>query len=147
MGNGIALQFRQPYPENYQAYRTACEREEVQPGRMFVFRTGQLGNPRHIVNFPTKRHWRGKSSLADIEAGLAALVEWVRAERIRSIALPPLGCGNGGLNWEDVRPRIEAAFAAVPATRVLLYAPAGAPAAEAGDCVLWATGVDRKFAP
>lgn len=130
MGKGIALQFRQAYPENYEAYRKACERGEVEPGRMFVFHTGQLGNPRHIINFPTKRHWKGKSKMADIEAGLAALVKLVQDERIRSIALPPLGCGNGGLDWEDVRPRIVAAFAALPETKVLVYAPAGAPAAE-----------------
>jgi O-acetyl-ADP-ribose deacetylase (regulator of RNase III) len=130
MGKGIALQFRQAYPENYEAYRSACELGEVELGRMFVFHTGELSNPRHIVNFPTKRHWKGKSNLADIEAGLTALVKWVRTERIRSIAVPPLGCGNGGLNWDDVRPRIEEAFAAVPETRVLVYAPAGVPAAE-----------------
>lgn len=130
MGKGIALQFRQAHPENYEAYRKACERGEVEPGRMLVFHTGQLGNPRHIINFPTKRHWKGKSKLADIEAGLAALVKLVRDERIRSIALPPLGCGNGGLDWDDVRPRIIKAFAALPETKVLVYAPAGAPAAE-----------------
>ena len=60
MGRGIALQFRQAFPENYEAYRKACERREVEPGRMFISHTGQLGNPRHIVNFPTKRHWKGK---------------------------------------------------------------------------------------
>lgn len=130
MGKGIALQFRQAFPENYEDYRKACEHREVQPGRMFVYRTGQLGNPRFIINFPTKRHWKGKSKMADIESGLKALVEVVRQEKIRSIAVPPLGCGNGGLDWNEVRPKIEAAFANLPDTRVLVYAPAGAPDAE-----------------
>lgn len=130
MGKGVALQFRQAFPENYLAYRKACEGGKVVPGRMFVFRTGLLGNPRYIVNFPTKRHWRHPSSIEDIEAGLKALVQWVREQGIGSIALPPLGCGSGGLDWDVVRPRIEAAFAALPEVRVLLHAPAGAPTAE-----------------
>jgi O-acetyl-ADP-ribose deacetylase (regulator of RNase III) len=130
MGKGIALQFRQAFPENYEAYRKACELGEVEPGQMFVFHTGELHNPRFIINFPTKRHWKGKSKMADIESGLAALVKVIRKERIRSIALPPLGCGNGGLNWDDVLPHIKEAFAALPETRLLVYAPAGAPAAE-----------------
>jgi O-acetyl-ADP-ribose deacetylase (regulator of RNase III) len=130
MGKGIALQFRQAFPENYQAYRSACERGEVEPGRMFVYHTGELTNPRHIINFPTKRHWKGKSKMADIESGLVALVNLVRAERIRSIALPPLGCGNGGLDWDEVRPKIVKAFESLPDVKVMIYAPEGAPAAE-----------------
>ncbi len=127
MGKGIALQFRQAFPENYRLYRAACERGEVEPGCMFVVQTGLLRNPRFIVNFPTKRHWKGKSRLEDIEAGLQDLVNVIRQEGIRSIAIPPLGCGNGGLKWSEVRPRIEAALQAVPETEVLLYEPAGSP--------------------
>ncbi|HYR30116.1 MAG TPA: macro domain-containing protein, partial [Thermoanaerobaculia bacterium] len=82
-------------------------------------------------NFPTKRHWRGGSRIADVEAGLADLTATVQRLGIRSIAIPPLGCGNGGLDWRDVRPRIEAAFASLPDVRVLLYPPARAPEAEA----------------
>ena len=70
MGRGIALQFKNVWPENFKAYAAACRRQEVQPGRMFVFETGRLTNPRYIINFPTKRHWRGKSRMEDIEAGL-----------------------------------------------------------------------------
>ena len=131
MGKGIALQFRQAFPENNDAYVRACKRGEVQPGKMFVHRTGWLHNPRFIVNFPTKRHWRQKSRLEDIEEGLNDLVAVLRHEGIESIAVPPLGCGNGGLNWSEVRPRIEAALSNVSYVRVLLYAPEGAPAAEA----------------
>jgi O-acetyl-ADP-ribose deacetylase (regulator of RNase III) len=71
MGRGLALQFKKEFPRNFTSYAAACKRNEVQPGRMFVFETGQLTNPRYIINFPTKRHWRGKSRMEDIEAGLA----------------------------------------------------------------------------
>jgi len=130
MGKGLALQFRQAFPENYRAYRKACERHEIQPGQMFVFDTGQLTNPRYIINFPTKRHWRQKTKIQDIEDGLTALVEVVRGKSIHSLAVPPLGCGNGGLEWEEVRPQIEQALSVLPDVRVLLYEPAGAPEAE-----------------
>lgn len=130
MGKGIALQFRQAYPANFTAYQAACKRGEVVPGRMFVVPTDQLTNPRYIINFPTKRHWRGKAQMEDIESGLVDLIATVREHQISSIAVPPLGCGNGGLRWDDVRPKIEAAFAALPEVRVLLYAPEGAPAPE-----------------
>src|SRR5213594_4867327 len=101
MGRGIALQFKKAWPENFKAYAAACRRHEVQPGRMFVFETGLLTNPRFIINFPTKRHWRGKSRIEDIESGLGALVKEIRSRGIRSVALPPLGSGLGGLNWAD----------------------------------------------
>lgn len=89
MGRGIALQFKKAWPENFKAYEAACKREEVQPGRMFVFETGQLTLPRYIINFPTKRHWRGASRIADIEAGLVALVDTIKSMGIRTIAIPP----------------------------------------------------------
>ncbi|WAS97435.1 type II toxin-antitoxin system antitoxin DNA ADP-ribosyl glycohydrolase DarG [Nannocystis punicea] len=130
MGRGIAAQFSRAYPGNLKAYEAACKRQEVQPGRMLVYATGQLMNPRYIINFPTKRHWRGKSRIEDVEAGLGALVSEVQGRGIRSIAVPPLGCGLGGLSWDDVRPRIERAFADLPDVRVLVYGPAGAPAAD-----------------
>lgn len=125
MGRGIALQFKQAFPANFKAYEAACQRGEVQPGRMFVFDTGQLTMPRYIINFPTKRHWRGKSRIEDIEAGLAALVEEVRSRNIRSIAIPPLGSGLGGLDWTDVRPRIERALAALPEVEAIVFGPGG----------------------
>lgn len=130
MGRGIALQFKKAHPENFEAYAAACKREGVQPGRMFVFETGSLTNPRYIINFPSKRHWRGKSRLGDIEAGLAALAEVIRNKKIRSVAVPPLGCGLGGLEWPDVRQRIEGALGDLEDVRVVVYEPAGAPDAE-----------------
>lgn len=130
MGRGIALQFRQTFPENFAAYAAACKQGRVQPGAMFITETGALTNPRYIINFPTKRDWRAKSEMEDIEAGLSALVNVVRELGIHSLAVPPLGCGNGGLKWAEVRPRIEAAFAELPEVCVWLYGPEGAPAAE-----------------
>jgi len=129
MGKGIALQFKKAFPENFKAYEAACRREEVRPGRMFVFQTGQMFNPRYIINFPTKAHWRGKSRYEDIESGLKALVREVRQRKIRSIAIPPLGSGLGGLQWGRVRGMIESAFEDMPDVRVKLYEPKGSPKA------------------
>lgn len=123
MGRGIALQFKKAYPENFKVYATACQREEVQPGSMFVFSTGALANPKFIINFPTKRHWRGKSRMQDIDAGLINLVKIIQFHNIRSIAIPPLGSGLGGLEWSDVKPRIEAALQVLPEVKVLVYEP------------------------
>jgi O-acetyl-ADP-ribose deacetylase (regulator of RNase III) len=128
MGRGIALQFKRAYPANFKAYAAACKREEVRPGRMFVFDTGELTNPRYIINFPTKVHWRGRSRLEHIEAGLDALVDEIKTREIRSIAIPPLGSGLGGLDWAEVRPLIELAIAEVPDVDVMVFEPVGAPA-------------------
>lgn len=130
MGRGVALQFRKAFPENYEAYRGACERGELHPGTMFVFTLSRLHGARFIINFPTKRHWRGKSRLEDIQVGLQTLVEEVRQRGIESVAVPPLGCGLGGLDWRQVRPLIEEAFSTLPRVRVLVYEPVGAPPAE-----------------
>ena len=129
MGRGIALQFKNVFPANFRAYEAACRLGEVQPGRMFVYDTQGLTYPRYIVNFPTKRHWRGKSRMEDIESGLVALVEEIRARGIRSIAIPPLGSGLGGLSWLDVRPRIAQALEGLSDLRVVVFEPNGAPAA------------------
>jgi O-acetyl-ADP-ribose deacetylase (regulator of RNase III) len=127
MGRGIALQFKNAFPRNFKAYEIACARNAVQPGRMFVFETGTMTNPKFIINFPTKRHWRGKSRMEDIDAGLDALAAEIRARGIRSIAIPPLGSGLGGLDWSEVRPRIEAALDGLRDVEVLVFQPNGAP--------------------
>lgn len=127
MGRGIALQFKKAFPANFRAYALACDEGEVQPGRMFVFDTGAFTNPRYIINFPTKRHWKGKSRIEDIESGLIAMAREVRERGIKSIAIPPLGSGLGGLDWNEVRPLIEAALRDVPDLDVLIYQPNGAP--------------------
>lgn len=131
MGRGIALQFKNAYAGNYKAYVSACKRGEVQPGRMFVFETNALIGPKYIINFPTKRDWRGKSHLDYIDTGLIALVEVIRQRGIRSIAIPPLGSGLGGLDWAVVRPRIVAALEPLEGVEVLLYAPSHADARPA----------------
>ena len=128
MGRGIALQFKNIFPKNFRAYAAACKRSEIQPGRMFVFETKQMANPRYIINFPTKRHWRGKSRMEDIEAGLHALTQEIVTRGIRSIALPPLGSGLGGLNWAEVRARIEEAMLDLDGLSVVVFESSGAPA-------------------
>jgi O-acetyl-ADP-ribose deacetylase (regulator of RNase III) len=124
MGRGVALQFKKAFPENFAAYRAACQKGEVQPGTMFVFETGHLTLPRYIINFPTKRHWRGKSRLEDIESGLQALVRVIEQEGIASIALPPLASGLGGRDWKkEVRPLIETYLGSLPHTKVIVFEP------------------------
>jgi O-acetyl-ADP-ribose deacetylase (regulator of RNase III) len=127
MGKGVALQFKKAYPDNNIAYEKACRAEQVVPGNMFVFETGRFVNPKFIINFPTKRHYAQPSRLEDIEAGLPALIAEVRLRGIRSIAMPPLGCGLGGLDWAVVRPLIEHAFASMPDIQVFLFEPVGTP--------------------
>lgn len=129
MGRGIALQFKNAFPDNFKAYKIACDQEEVQPGKMFVFETGTFTNPKFIINFPTKRHWRGKSRMEDIDSGLEALVGEIRERGIRSIAIPPLGSGLGGLNWPEVRLRIEEALHGINDLDVIVYEPNSAPIA------------------
>lgn len=125
MGRGIALAFKEAYPQNFKAYESACKRHEVLPGKLHLFETGLLVHPRYIINFPTKRHWRDKSRIEDIEAGLEALVGLIREKHIETVAIPPLGCGLGGLKWSDVKPRIEQAFSTLTDVRVILFEPGG----------------------
>jgi len=129
MGRGIALQFRKAFPENFKAYEAACKAHHVKPGKMFIYDLNCLYSPRFIINFPTKRHWKGKSHIEDIKSGLIDLVDVVENMQIRSIAIPPLGCGLGGLNWEEVQPLIIEAFQSIPEVAILLFEPAGAPQA------------------
>jgi O-acetyl-ADP-ribose deacetylase (regulator of RNase III) len=126
MGRGVALQFKKAYPLNFREYEAACKAGDVQPGRMFVYETGKF-SPRFIINFPTKRHWKGKSRIEDIESGLVALAHEVRERGIKSIAIPPLGAGLGGLDWDDVLPRIRSALQDIPGLDVVIFEPKGAP--------------------
>lgn len=103
MGKGIALQFKERYPEMFADYQKRCARKEVKLGRPYVYRVDEH---RLIINFPTKDHWKNKSDLKSIEEGLKYLSEHILEWRVTSLAVPPLGCGNGGLNWEDVHPLI-----------------------------------------
>lgn len=123
MGRGIALQFKNKFPENFKAYAAACERGDVQPGRMCVFSTGWVTGPKYIINFPTKRHWKGNSRLEDIESGLTALRDEILNRKIESIAIPPLGSGLGGLDWREVRPQIERTLNDLSGVRIEVFEP------------------------
>jgi O-acetyl-ADP-ribose deacetylase (regulator of RNase III) len=132
MGKGIALQFRQAFPEMYKAYEKACKAGELELGKVHVFDLGGLtSGTRWVINFPTKKHWRSKSKIKDIEAGLQDLVATIQRLGIKSIAIPPLGCGYGGLDWAEVYPLIKAAFAGLDDVDVQIFAPNGAPEAKA----------------
>lgn len=128
MGRGLALQFKRAFPDNFKAYAVRCRRNGMQPGHVFVFETDSLVPPRYIINFPTKRHWRGKSRIEDIESGLQSLVQEIRSRRIRSIAIPPLGSGLGGLHWPNVHRRMEAALGVLDDVDIVIFEPGGGPA-------------------
>lgn len=130
MGRGIALQFKKHYPENFKEYEKKCKLKEITPGRVFVFETNSLMNPKYIINFPTKRHWRGESRIEDIEAGLTDLISNIEKYNITSIAIPPLGSGLGGLEWSLVKSKIESALKDIKEVTINVYEPNGAPKAE-----------------
>jgi O-acetyl-ADP-ribose deacetylase (regulator of RNase III) len=130
MGKGIALQFKQAFPKNFVAYQKACRNEEFIIGKILVVPTYQFINPKYIFNFPTKRHWREKTKLEYIELGLQDLVKLVCMYQIQSIAIPPLGCGFGGLNWSDVKPLIRNAASHIPEVQVTIYEPGFTPKPE-----------------
>ena len=124
MGKGIALMFKEAFPENFRAYQIACKNKEFDVGRVFVTeRIDLVGGPRWIVNFPTKKHWRNPSRLEWIRSGLEDLRVHIIAKDIRSIALPPLGAGNGGLEWSAVKPLIVEAFEGLDQLCVSVYEP------------------------
>lgn len=123
MGKGIALMFKEAFPENFKAYKTACKQGSLQVGSMFVTERHQLMGPKWIINFPTKKHWRHPSKVEWIEKGLDDLKQVITDKKIRSIALPPLGSGNGKLDWADVRPRIEASLGSLPDVEIIVYEP------------------------
>lgn len=131
MGKGIALQFKQAFPDNARAYEKACTKGQVQLGRLFTYITGRLDNPKYIINFPTKQHWRAKSRMKDIESGLHTLKQEIIERGIKSIAIPPLGCGNGRLNWREVKPLIENILADLPDVQITVFKPKGAPEVSA----------------
>jgi O-acetyl-ADP-ribose deacetylase (regulator of RNase III) len=127
MGKGIALQFKRAFPAMFKDYARAAKGGELQLGSMHVWATGQLTGPRFVINFPTKGHWKASSRLVDVERGLDDLVRVIREKGIRSVAVPPLGCGNGGLDWSLVEPLIRAKLEPLADVEVLLFPPAGAP--------------------
>lgn len=123
MGKGIALMFREAFPGSAQEYEEACERGDVKVGRVLATHNDGLMGPKWIIHFPTKKHWRNPSQLQWIHDGLRDLARVVREHRIASIAVPPLGCGNGGLDWADVRREIQAALSSLEDVDVLVFEP------------------------
>ena len=148
MGKGLALQFKKKFRPNFDAYARACKSGDVRPGRMFVvdllqeplaggqaplpigfaeapvsYQSAPRQRPRYIINFPTKDHWRNGSRMQYIDDGLADLVRQIRALGIRSVAIPALGCDLGGLEWDEVRPRIEAALGGLDDVQVVVCEP------------------------
>ena len=130
MGKGIALQFKHRFPENFRAYASACKRREVRIGAMFVHDQGILAQPRWIINFPTKDHWRNPSELEYIRAGLEDLKRVIRDLGIASIAIPALGCSNGGLSWSAVKPLIETVLSELDGVHIQVFEPLA-------DAVVW----------
>lgn len=123
MGKGIALMFKEAFPENFAAYEKACKAGRVKVGRMFVTRNPELVGPTWIINFPTKKHWRHPSKLEWVRDGLKDLLRVIKEKEIKSIAIPPLGAGSGGLSWNDVRKEVEAALGGLDID-VVVYEPA-----------------------
>lgn len=123
MGRGIALQFKKLYPDNFKEYQKACKLGYVKPGRMFIYANSRLVNPKYIINFPTKRHWKGKSSINDIREGLLALREDIEKLSIKSIVIPPLGCGLGGLNWIEVKSLIDEILGGINNIEIIVFEP------------------------
>ncbi len=125
MGKGIALQFRREFSEDYfKDYKRACQSGELAIGKVHVYELKNVEtNPRFIINFPTKNHWRRQSRIEDIESGLQSLVEAIELYEIKSIAMPALGCGLGGLNYAEVKGLIEKGFGSIPEMEVFLYLP------------------------
>lgn len=123
MGKGIALQFKGKYPDMFELYRLACERGNIKIGQMFVVPVEGPNGRRWVVNFPTKRHWREPSRLQDVADGLVDFVRVLRELDIKSVALPALGAGNGGLDWAIVKPLILTALKEIPEVAVELYEP------------------------
>lgn len=122
MGKGLAAQFKWAFPDNFRAYADACRVGAVRVGSMFVYTTG-LHGPKWIINFPTKDHWRDYSRFEWIELGLQDLASIIQRNKIGSVAVPALGCGNGGLDWRLVKPRIESALGGLTDVTVLVFPP------------------------
>jgi O-acetyl-ADP-ribose deacetylase (regulator of RNase III) len=123
MGKGIALMFKDAFPDNYSRYEAACKAGEVNVGHMFAVERNELFGPKWIINFPTKKHWRHPTKMEWVTDGLKELRAFIAEKQIKSIAVPPLGCGNGGLDWHDVRKEIERALSDIEGVDIIVYEP------------------------
>lgn len=141
MGKGIALQFKKRFPDMYRDYEERCKRKEVKLGRPYLYKTML---PPYILNFPTKDHWRSVTNLADIERGLQYLHNYYKEWGITSMAVPPLGCGEGQLEWRIVGPTLYR-FLSRMDIPVELYAPYGTPHEELQLSFLESGGTHDAF--
>jgi O-acetyl-ADP-ribose deacetylase (regulator of RNase III) len=123
MGKGIALMFKERFPKNYREYVAASKIGAIQIRKMFISATNELSGPKWVINFPTKKHWRYPTKIEWVREGLVALSEVIQEKQISSIAVPPLGCGNGGLNWSDVRPLVEEYLGDLTDVEIIVYEP------------------------
>jgi len=123
MGKGIALMFKERFAKNMEEYAKACKAKEVHTGKMFITETGELMGPKWVINFPTKKHWRSHSKLEWVTDGLKDLKDFIIKNQVHSIAIPPLGSGNGGLDWPVVREQIEKTLADLQDVEILIYEP------------------------
>ena len=123
MGKGIALMFKELYPQNMLEYARACKSKEVKIGKMFITETHALLNPRWVVNFPTKQHWRNPSKMEWITSGLEDLKHFIKEKNISSIAIPPLGAGNGKLAWDAVKFEIEKSLSDLTNVDIFIFEP------------------------
>ena len=125
MGKGVALEFKRRWPENFKAYKRLCDSHELRPGKVYVHQEGDMlsGSRRFLINFPTKDHWRAKSKMEFIDTGLDAFIAEVKRLRIKSVVMPPLGCGNGGLDWAEVKALMTDKLSPVEGVEFVIFAP------------------------
>lgn len=119
MGKGLALQFKEKYPLNFKLYHNACKNNKVQIGKMYATRE----NNKIIINFPTKKHWRNPSKIEYINSGLDSLILLIQQNNIKSVSIPPLGCGCGGLNWDEVKQLIIQKLSILDNVIINIYEP------------------------
>ncbi len=127
MGKGLALQYKKAFPSNFKEYKSACDKHLVTPGKMFITKYDDILESKFIINFPTKKHWKGASKIEFIDDGLLDLVDQIKELNITSIAIPPLGAGLGGLDWELVKSRIVETFSTIENVEIVIYEPKGSP--------------------
>lgn len=125
MGKGVALEFKRRWPENFKVYKRLCDKKQLRPGKVYVHQDGDMltGGRRFLINFPTKDHWRAKSKMEFIDAGLDDFIDQVLKLQIKSVAMPPLGCGNGGLDWREVKALLTEKLTPLEDVDFVVFAP------------------------
>lgn len=127
MGKGVALEFKHRWPENFKAYKRLCDSQQLRPGKVYVHQVGDMltDGRRFLVNFPTKDHWRAKSKMEFIDTGLDDFIAQILKLKIKSVVMPPLGCGNGGLDWSEVKALLTDKLTPIEGVDFIVFAPGG----------------------